>query len=40
MDIKTVCIVGPGAIGGMMAVYLERAGYRVKLATNTAARGE
>ncbi len=29
MDIKSVCIVGPGAIGGMMAVFLERAGYQV-----------
>ena len=29
MTIKNVCIVGPGAIGGMMAVMLERAGYAV-----------
>jgi 2-dehydropantoate 2-reductase len=27
MAFKSVCIVGPGAIGGMLAVLLERAGY-------------
>src|SRR5437763_1182229 len=29
MAIKSVCVVGPGAIGGMMAVQFERAGYTV-----------
>ncbi len=29
MAFKSVCIVGPGAIGGMLAVLLTRAGYRV-----------
>jgi 2-dehydropantoate 2-reductase len=29
MDIRKICIVGPGAIGGMMAVMLTRAGFEV-----------
>jgi 2-dehydropantoate 2-reductase len=29
MTIRSVCIVGPGAIGGMMALKLKRAGYEV-----------
>jgi 2-dehydropantoate 2-reductase len=29
MTLRNVCIVGPGAIGGMMAVHLQRAGFAV-----------
>ncbi|HCX14591.1 MAG TPA: 2-dehydropantoate 2-reductase [Rhodospirillaceae bacterium] len=29
MNYRKVCVVGPGAIGGMMAVMLERAGFEV-----------
>jgi len=29
MSFKKVCIVGPGAVGGMMAVHLQRVGYDV-----------
>lgn len=29
MTIRSVCIVGPGAIGGLMALWLKRAGFEV-----------
>ena len=29
MSMQRICIVGPGAIGGMMAVHMQRAGYDV-----------
>lgn len=29
MALKSICIVGPGAIGGMIAVHMQRAGYDV-----------